>query len=238
MKQERSPLDYCRSCRRETRWNRSGSVNGTRPYVLYWRCSSCSSERVQLGQGSGSVADVARLAEMVVNERRRGAEQDVESARLDFEDAEGHIREAIYSAYVSWDPARNPRLISYVTWKARLALTNWFRDELGQFTPKALAWAISSEALESSDYADETEQDVMGKVVLVEAIPAMAEGSFTHALVAIEDEEIRATLREVVLPIALGYSHAEVAVFHGQSEAWVSAKLRKLRLREDLRVPA
>jgi hypothetical protein len=197
---------------------------------------------VQLGKGVGAVADVERLAEMVVNERRRAAAADVESARLDFEDAEGHVREAIYEAYTKWDPARNSSLISYATWKARCALTDWFRDELGQFTPKALAWAISSEELLSHDDHDASNLDYDEVLrpsesrVYVEA--ALADATISHAIVLAEDADTRETLRQIVLPIACGYSHAEVAKFHGESEAWVSSQLRKLRTHDDLRVPA
>lgn len=181
---------------------------------------------------------------MVVNERRRGASADRESARLDFEDARGHVAEAIYEAYTKWDPARNSSLISWVTWKARCALTNWFRDELGQFTPKAHAWAYSVDALDdmTSTIGDDGEADVWDVIqpgesrVFVEA--AMAEANLTHALVVIEDVDTRETLRNIVLPIALGFSHAEVGQLHGMTEAWVGARLRKLRERGDLRVPA
>ena len=183
-----------------------------------------------MGRGRGSVRDVERLAEMIVSERRRGATADVESARLDYEDAEGSVREAIYGSYVEWDPSRNPNLISHATWKGRLALTDWYREQLGRDIPRAHAFAIDLDTLLAD--ADDDAETTVG------ATAAMAEASIAHALVLIEDPETRETLRSIVRPIALGFSHAEVAVMNGQTEAWVSSRLRKLRAREDLRTPA
>jgi hypothetical protein len=235
-------LDRCTRCRRETRWLISGQRNGDTPLVLLWRCTSCGHERAQLGKGAGCVRDVARLAEMIVNERRRTAVADQESARLDYEDAEAHVAGAIYDAYVRWDPARNPKLISFVTWKARCALTNWFREELGQFTPKAHAWAYSMDALDNASVPEDGEygdgETVVAGESRVDARTGSADASIMHALVLIEDDETRGTLRSIVLPISLGLSHAEVADLHGMTEAWVGAQLRKLRERDDLRVPA
>ena len=234
-------LERCTRCRRETRWLLSGQRNGDTPLVLIWRCTVCAHERTQLGKGSGAIRDVDRFAEMIVNERRRIAVNDQETARLDYEDAEAHVRMEIYDAYVRWDPSRNPRLISFVTWKARCALTNWFRDELGQFTPKAHAWAYSIDALddkqeEDADEVAGSESIVIGESRLDRASDEAA--SLMHALSLMEDEETRETLRTIVLPISMGFSQAEIAELHGQSEAWVGARLRSLRKREDLRVPA
>jgi hypothetical protein len=237
-------IERCTRCRRDTRWSPSGMRNGDTPLVQLWRCMVCLHERAQLGRGKGRVVDVARLAEMIVNERRRGAVADRETARLDFEDARGHVAEAIYEAYTKWDPKRNPSLISWVTWKARMALTNWFRDELGQFTPKAHAWAYSIDALEDKRSLDGSEDEwadsesVTAGESRVDAAAASADANLTHVLVLIEDDETRETLRNIVLPIALGFSHAEVGLLHGMTEAWVGAQLRKIRTRGDLRLPA
>jgi hypothetical protein len=188
-----------------------------------------------------------------VSERRRGirpsklsgrdadgaAEDEAVLARLDYEDAAGHVREAIVLAYYEWDFERNPSLLSHVTWKGRCALSDWFRDLLGRDTPKALTWALSSDALdEGHSTADSDDEPSEDRSVTVGAVAALAEASLSHAIVLIEDEETRSTLREIVFPISLGLSHAEVAGLHGQTEAWVSSRLRKLRARDDLRLPA
>lgn len=225
--------EYCRRCRRETRWNLTGNQNGSRPVALFWRCATCRIERVALA----NVPDVEALALSIVRDRRRPAvgELSRDEARLDYPDAIGQVTEAIYAAYVDWKADRNPSFLSWATFKGRCALTDWYRDTLGRDTPKMLSWALSLDAIaedEESDDGGESRSSTVG------AIAALAEGSLTHALVQIEDEETIETLRLVVLPIALGYSQAEVAELHGQSEGWVSTRLRRLRLREDLRIPA
>lgn len=239
--------EFCRRCRRETRWIASGGQNGSRPVSTNWRCSACGYERVQLGSGRTCVSDVEALALTIVGERRRGsrpslasgreidgsAEDEAVLARIDYEDAAGHVREAIVVAYYDWNPERNPSLLSHATWKARCALSDWFRELLGRDTPKALTWAYSSDVAPPDDEIEDEERSVT-----IGAIAALAEGSITHALVVIEDEETRSTLREIALPISLGYSHAEVARMHGQTEGWVSSRLRRLRERDDLRIPA
>jgi len=221
-------IEFCRRCRRDTRWTRSGGQNGSRPVATFWRCAGCGSERVALT----NVSDVEGLALTVVAERRRSASADVESARLDYEDAVGHVVEAIYAAYVEWDPTRNPSFLSWAMFKGRCALTDWYRDLLGRDTPKAHAWAIDLDS-----FTGDTDEDEV-RETNVRAPAALAEASISHAILLIEDEETSETLRAVVQLIALGFSHAEVAAMNGQTEAWVSARLRKLRTREDLRVPA
>ena len=191
----------------------------------------------------GAISDVEGLALAIVSERRRGArpvladrsidassEGEAVLARLDYDDATGAVTEAIVAAYVEWDPERNPSLLSHATWRGRNALTDWFREQLGRDTPKVHAWAIDLDSLSGTDEDDN--ETTVGAVV------ALAEASIAHAIVLVEDEETAETLRSIVLPITLGYSHAEVAGMNGQTEAWVSARLRKLRARGDLRVPA
>lgn len=242
--------EFCRRDRRVTRWIRSGGQNGSRPVAHFWRCSSCGIERVALA----NVSDAEGLARSIVSERRRGvrpslrsgrtldgaAEDESVFARLDFDDANGSVVEAIYSAYVDWDPEKNPSFLSWATFKGRCALSDWYRETLGRDTPKALTWAYSSDVPIVEDFDDVNSPPSASRDtdIRVESDAGFAEGSLMHALVLVEDEETSETLRDVALPIALGYSHAEVAELHGQSEAWVSARLRKLRARGDLRVPA
>jgi hypothetical protein len=215
---------YCRRDRRETRWIRSGGQNGDRPITVFWRCVTCSTERVALA----NVSDVEALARTVLSERRPPHPEDDAPARLDYDDAVGTIVAAIYEAYVEWDPARNPSFLSHATWKARLALTDWYREELGRDTPKAHAWAYSVDALAEPDDSDRED-------TVIHAPVAMAEASISHAIVLIEDPETSDTLRRIAKPIAEGYSHAEVAAMVGLTEAAVSARLRRLRARADLR---
>lgn len=236
--------EYCRRDRRETRWTRSGGQNGDRPLVSYWRCSGCGRERVELGTGRTRVSDVEGLALSIVSERRRGirpalaegreldaaAEAESVLARLDYDDATSHVQAAILAAYYEWDVDKNPSLLSHATWKGRCALSSWFRVVLGRDTPRALTWALSIEGME--------EEDEEGRETTVGATAAFAEASIEHAIVMIEDEEISETLRDVVLPLTLGYSQGEVAEMNGRTEAWVSSRLRKLRERDDLRIPA
>jgi hypothetical protein len=240
--------EYCRRDRRETRWTRSGGQNGDRPAVAYWRCSVCGRERVELGTGRTRVSDVEGLALSIVSERRRGirpalaegremdaaSEAEAVLARLDYDDATAQVTAGILSAYYEWDAERNPSLLSHVTWKGRCALSSWFRIALGRDTPRALTWALSLDGLSESDGDEEGE----GRSATIGAVGALAEASIVHAIVLIEDEEISETLRDIVLPLAQGYSQGEVARMNGQTEGWVSSKLRKLRAREDLRVPA
>lgn len=242
-------VEYCLRERRETRWTRSGGQNGSRPVSTFWRCLSCGRERVALGEPTSRdpgarISDVDGLARSIVSGGRRGvrpslrdgrtvdasAESEAAEARLDYDDALGHVTAGIYAAYVDWNPAKNPSLVSWATFKGRCAMNDWYRETLGRDTPKAHTWALSSDAMTVDD-----DEEVS---VTVRAVAAFAEGSMTHPLILIEDAEISETLRLVVLPIALGYSHAEVAELHGQTEAWVTGRLRKLRAREDLRIPA
>jgi DNA-directed RNA polymerase specialized sigma24 family protein len=181
-----------------------------------------------------NVSDVQALAASIVTERRRGSSYvDLVSdgsrgsaSSIDYEDALGHVVEAIVAARAGWDPARNPSFLSYATWKGRNALSDWFRGTLGRDTPKAHAWAVPLDVGDPDD-----DEDVR---VFAPAAVALAEGSIPHAVLALSDPEIAETLVRVVVPLAEGYSLAEVAEMLGETEYRVSARMRRLRARRDL----
>lgn len=222
---------HCRTDRRPTRWRRSGGQNGSRPAATYWRCVTCGTERIAME----NVGDVEALAASIVSERRHGSSYVAlasdgareSAAALDYDDAVGAVVEAIVKARVGWDPARNPSFLSYATWKGRNALSDWFREQLGRDTPKALAFALPLDTIDSDDEADD---------VLLTAVPAeaLAEGSIPFAVLALSDPEIAETLQEIAVPLAEGYTLPEVARMRGETEYQVSARMRRLRARRDL----
>lgn len=176
-----------------------------------------------------NVSCVETLAVTILNERRRGAVADEATATLDLDDALGDVIAGIVAARTIWDPARSPSFLSFATWKGRNALSDWYRTQLGRDTPKAHAWSVPLDLTVSDD--DET---VSGATTIA-APSAEAVASFEDAVVMISDPEIEEALRTIVVPLASGYSQAEVAEMLGRTEGWVGARLRWLRSRTDLR---
>lgn len=183
-----------------------------------------------------NVSDVQALAASIVSERRRGSSyvdlvsdgSRASASSIDYEDAVGHVTEAIVAARASWDGERTPSFLSYATWKGRNALADWFRATLGRDTPKAHAWAVPFDPVGETDPDDDDVRVYAG------AAEALAQGSIPHAVLALSDPEIADTLLRVVVPLAEGYSLAEVAEMLGETEYRVSARMRRLRARRDL----
>ena len=144
----RSERAYCRGCRRQTRFYLSGEQNGDRPPALFFRCTSCGYERIQLGDPDhGGVPDFVGLCRSVLDQhcRRTGVFDAGHERGFDYSDALDKLIEEGWKIWRSYDPTRG-LFLPYATWLLERRTSQYYRDRRGRSGKKALASALSIDA--------------------------------------------------------------------------------------------
>lgn len=212
---------YCVRCQRERRWFRSGGVNGDRPCATYWRCTGCGYERIQMAD----VTDALQLARSVLQAPRRATAAATE--KLEAEELELQLYEQVWKIYRAWDGRGT--FLGYATMQLRRARANWYRDELGRDLPKAHAVASSLDALLENTDDDHDPEDGEQALWMAPVCHLEHDLATTADLDFALDAEGRKIMRGVVTLIEAGCSYSEIAEFTGESAAWVSAQVGRVR---------
>lgn len=129
--------EYCFTCGRVTSWSWSGCENGDRPRVDMWVCRSDGRVRLQMAD----VTDAENLAKSILDRQLRARGNPLNAG--EYEDALALTKAELVDLYVAWDPDRGVRFTAYATGLLRLRVNNWWRQELGNKTPKAHFGALS-----------------------------------------------------------------------------------------------
>lgn len=120
-------------------------------FILNERVRGKGSTRDGGRRESGVHRDSAGLRSTVGPDGKRSVKAFGSDRRVDYEDAHGHLREAVYLAYRRWNPELGVPFLAWATFKLRSALSDWFRGELGRDTPKLMALAESYDSLLAND---------------------------------------------------------------------------------------
>lgn len=155
-------MTYCARCEGPRRWRLVGRENGNRPLVEYHVCQACGYQRTQLAD----VTDVLQLARTVLNRMVRST-----PAHLDYDDALGHMYEAVWKLYLRWEPGRGVTFTAYASGLLPGKFVDWQRSVLGRDDPKPLAHAVSLDA-PAGDGENET-GGLAGVVAAVAGDPAL-----------------------------------------------------------------
>jgi hypothetical protein len=113
---------FCRACKRVTSWWRSGTWNHDNPPATYWRCRSCSTERIALAD----LTDAEQVCRNVIDERHL-------PQSVDREEAYGVLLEVLWRSYKRWNPARvrtgSTDFTPYAIVQLRYGLSAWLRGK-------------------------------------------------------------------------------------------------------------
>lgn len=129
---------HCRADGRETDWLPAGADGGNElgPRIVRWRCASCGLER----DAYGNVHDTEGLARAVLGASLdgRGAGRvgplgdPVAFDGLDYADALGQLRLALWVLWTRWDQSHGDGTGSFLglaTQQLRLRLIDWYREQ-------------------------------------------------------------------------------------------------------------